>query len=82
MRATPDEMDQRESDLRCFVEQGYTVREAGRMLGLTKHQTEHIAQARGIKSLHGALSEAKSDAAIKGNQIRWGYKCCTITARP
>jgi hypothetical protein len=42
------------------------------MLGLTKHQWEHLAQTRGIKCLHGALSEAKSDAGIKGNQSRWG----------
>ena len=71
-RASPQLMQYREREMRRLVENGYTVREAGRMLGLTKHQTEHLAQTRGIQSLHGALSEAKSDAAIKGNQIRWG----------
>lgn len=71
-RANPETMKQREIAILDLVNQGYTVREAGRKLGLTKHQTEHLAQTRGIQSLHGALSEAKSDAAIKGNQIRWG----------
>ena len=71
-RASPETMRQRKIDILDLVNQGYTVREAGRKLGLTKHQTEHIAQTRGIQSLHGALSEAKSDAGIKGNQIRWG----------
>lgn len=71
-RASSEIMKQRESDILDLVNQGFTVREAGRKLGLTKHQTEHLAQTRGIQSLHGALSEAKSDAAIKGNQIRWG----------
>ena len=71
-RASPGLMAYREREMRRLVNEGYTVREAGRMLGLTKHQTEHIAQTRGIQSLHGALSEAKSDAGIKGNQTRWG----------
>lgn len=71
-RANPETMKKRENDILDLVNQGYTVREAGRKLGLTKHQTEHLAQTRGIQSLHGALSEAKSEAAIKGNQIRWG----------
>lgn len=81
VRASPAVMAQREIDLRALVDQGYTVLDAGRLLGLTTHQSEYIAQKCKIQALHGALSEAKSDAAIKGNQIRWGGKCCTITAR-
>lgn len=72
IRAAPNVMIDRERQMRDLVDQGFTVRDAGRMLGLTKHQTEHLAQTRGIVSLHGALSEAKSEAGIKGNQVRWG----------
>lgn len=72
VRATPEIMEKRAKKITELVNQGYTVREAGRMLDLTKHQTEHLAQTRGIQSLNGALSEAKSEAAIKGNKIRWG----------
>lgn len=71
-RASEGMMRYREREMRRLINEGYTVSEAGRMLGLTKHQWEHLAQTRGIKCLHGALSEAKSDAAIKGNQSRWG----------
>lgn len=70
-KTNEEKMKDREIEMRHFMEQGYTVREAGRIMGLTKHQWEHLAKTRGIKCLHGALSEAKSDAAIKGNQIRW-----------
>lgn len=71
-RATPELMKDRVEKMKQFIEQGYTVRDAGRMMGLTKHQWEHLAKTRGIKCLQGALSEAKSDAGIKGNQSRWG----------
>ena len=71
-RADKQEMVGRETAMRLLMDQGYTVLDAGRALGLTKHQAEHLAQTRGIKCLQGALSEAKSDAGIKGNQKRWG----------
>lgn len=82
VRATPEQMVQRETELRCWIDKGYTVLEAGRLMGLTRNQVEHLAQTRKIKCLHGALSEAKSDAAIKGNQVRWGGVCSTTTVRP
>jgi hypothetical protein len=71
-RASEGVMKYREIEMNRLINNGFTVREAGRMMGLTKHQWEHLAKTRGIKCLHGALSEAKSDAAIKGNKIRWG----------
>lgn len=81
VRATPQQMVQREVELRRLINEGYTVLDAGRLMGLTRHQVEHLAQTRGIKCLHGALSEAKSDAGIKGNQVRWEGLCFTTTAR-
>ena len=71
-RADKQEMLRREAAMRHLMDEGYTVLDAGRALGLTRHQAEHLAQTRGIKCLPGALNEAKSDAGIKGNQTRWG----------
>jgi hypothetical protein len=71
-RADKQEMLRREAAVRDLINEGYTVLEAGRALGLTRHQAEHLAQTRGIKCLQGALNEAKSDAGVKGNQTRWG----------
>jgi hypothetical protein len=72
MRATSVDLNERAEVMRGWVERGYTVREAGREMGLTRHQSEHLAKVRGIRCLQGALSEAKSEAAIKGNRVRWG----------
>ena len=71
-RADKHEMLRREAAMRDLINEGYTVLDAGRALGLTRNQAEHLAQTRGIKCFQGALSEAKSDAGIKGNQKRWG----------
>lgn len=58
--------------MRPLLLAGYTVRDAGRSLGLTRNQVQHIARRYNLRAYQGAVSEAKSDAGIRGNLARWG----------
>ncbi len=55
-----------------LIANGYTVADASRHLGIGPGRGRQIARAFGIKALQGAVSEARSEAAIKGNAVRWG----------
>ena len=60
--------------MRDLLGQGYTVREAGRALGLTQWQAEDTAAKYGLRAFQGAVSEAKHLAAIRGAEVRWGTR--------
>ncbi len=55
-----------------LLEQGYTVADAGRELGLSRHLSQDTARRFSLRAFHGAIAEAKSDAGVKGNAARWG----------
>lgn len=67
-------MADRAAKMQPLLDQGYTVMDAGRQLGLNRTQTQDVARRFKLRALHGAIAEAKADAAAKGNQVRWGER--------
>jgi len=65
-------MADRAEKIRPLLEQGYTVMDAGRQLGLSRTQVQDVARRYKLRALQGAVSEAKSEAGVRGNQVRWG----------
>lgn len=65
-------MADRAAKMQPLLDQGHTVMDAGRQLGLNRTQTQDVARRFKLRALHGAIAEAKADAAAKGNQVRWG----------
>lgn len=65
-------MRARVAEMQRLIALGYTVLAAGRELSLNRRQSQDTARKFGLRALHGAISEAKSEAGIRGNQVRWG----------
>jgi hypothetical protein len=65
-------MADRAERIKPLLEQGYTVMDAGRQLGLSRTQVQDVARRYNLRALQGAVSEAKAEAGAKGNQVRWG----------
>ena len=65
-------MRDRVAEMQRLISLGYTVMDAGRELGLNRTQAQDTARKFGLRALHGAICEAKSEAGIRGNQVRWG----------
>jgi len=65
-------MADRAEQIKPLLEQGYTVMDAGRHLGLSRTQVQDVARRFKLRALHGAISEAKAEAGAKGNKVRWG----------
>jgi hypothetical protein len=65
-------MADRAERIKPLLEQGYTVMDAGRELGLSRTQVQDVARRYKLRAFHGAVSEAKAEAGAKGNAVRWG----------
>jgi hypothetical protein len=65
-------MADRAEKIKPLLEQGYTVMDAGRQLGLSRTQVQDVARRYKLRALQGAIAEAKAEAGAKGNQVRWG----------